>query len=314
MNILMSRKLNSIAYKYFCNYSSKARLCQIVLKIKRTGYTAFMIEYEYIKTETLQDALNQLYTIVTMLRSEEGCPWDRKQTPKTVSSAILDETYEYIDGILKNDPSSMKEELGDVLLNVFMSYRIQEELETFSPVDSINEVSEKLIRRHPHVFSDAEADDADSVLTLWDQVKQDVEGKTLDSADLFSKIPQQLPQLAHAYEVQKIMKKLGFDWPEVNGVFDKIEEELEEVREAIQTGDEMDKDHVEEEIGDLLFSVVNLARYMKVDPQIALRRTNNKVQNRFNQLYRRTTEKDIALHYDNLDQLNDIWEAIKEEE
>ncbi len=273
-----------------------------------------MINYEYKNTDNLQDALSQLYHIVTLLRSEDGCPWDRKQTPKTVSSAILDETYEYIDGILDGNTDSMREELGDVLLNVFMSYRINEEEQNFNPVDSINEVSAKLVRRHPHVFSDAQADDVDSVLSLWDKVKTDVEGKKLDSEDLFSKIPQQLPQLAHAFEVQKIMKKLGFDWPDVAGVIEKIEEELEEVREAIHEGDEMDKDHVEEEIGDLLFSVVNLARYMKIDPQIALRRTNRKVQNRFNLLYAQSKEKDIELHYSNADKLNDIWDAIKEEE
>ncbi len=273
-----------------------------------------MIDYEFKNTDTFQDALTQLYTIVTLLRSEEGCPWDRKQTPKSVSSAILDETYEYIDGILDHDLELMKEELGDVLLNVLMSYRINEEESNFSPTDSVNDVSRKLIRRHPHVFSDAQADDPEAVLTLWDQVKQDVEGKVLDSADLFGKIPKQLPELEHAFEIQKIMKKLGFDWPEVDGVVEKIEEELEEVREAIQTDGTMDMDHVEEEIGDLLFSVVNLARYLKVDPQIALRRTNRKIRKRFSELAKKSGERDVILHYDNLDQLNDIWEEIKEEE
>lgn len=285
-----------------------------ILKTLSTRYTVHMIDYTYKETETLSDALSQLYTIVSILRSPGGCPWDRKQTAKSVSSAIVDETYEYIDGILDGNDENMKEELGDVLLNVFMSYRIHEEEDTFSPVDSINGVSQKLIRRHPHVFSDAQSDDADSVMTLWDQVKQTVEGKTYDADDLFSRIPQQLPQLAHAMEVQKIMKKLGFDWPEVNGVIDKIDEELEEVREAIHNRQPMDTDHVEEEIGDLLFTVVNLARYLKIDPQIALRRTNRKIEKRFNALHARSRQNSIEMHYDNLDQLNDLWDAIKEEE
>ncbi len=273
-----------------------------------------MIDYTYTETETITEALEQLYTIVTILRNPGGCPWDRKQTAKSVSSAILDETYEYIDGILEGNSESMKEEIGDVLLNVLMSYRIHEEQNTFSPVDSINAVSQKLIRRHPHVFSDEQADDADSVIQVWDQVKQKVEGKTYDADDLFSRIPRQLPQLAHAHEVQKIMKKLGFDWPEVNGVIDKIEEELEEVREAIHTERSKDTEHIEEEIGDLLFSVVNLARYLKIDPQIALRRTNRKLQKRFNRLYSLSRQENIEMHYDNLDQLNDLWDSIKEEE
>ena len=130
----------------------------------------------------------------------------------------------------------------------------------------------------------------------------------------FPKFHSSCPNLHIALEVQKIMKKLGFDWPEVNGVIDKIEEELEEVREAIHNSKPMDTDHVEEEIGDLLFSVVNLARYLKIDPQIALRRTNRKIEKRFNALHARSRQNSIDMHYDNLDQLNDLWDAIKEEE
>ncbi|NCB01364.1 MAG: nucleoside triphosphate pyrophosphohydrolase [Spirochaetia bacterium] len=272
-----------------------------------------MITYSFERKETFQESITALYEIITLLRSEDGCPWDREQTPKSVSTAIIDETYEYIDALLDKDIQLCKEEIGDVLLNVLMTSRIHEEYGEFSPIDSINDVCEKLIRRHPHVFSNANAENTDEVLELWNKVKVEVEGKTHTTENIFSRIPKKLPELEHAVEMQKAMKKVGFDWPDINGVIEKIEEELGEAKEAI-VDIKQNKDHVEEEIGDLLFSVVNLARYAKINPSLALRRCNHKVTNRFNDLAIQAKKEDIDLTFDNSDLLNKIWETIKSKE
>jgi len=272
-----------------------------------------MIKYTLEKSTNFEQAVKTLYDIITMLRSEDGCPWDREQTPLTVSGALLDETYEYIDGLIDNDITLCKEEIGDVLLNAFMAARIHEEYEEFSPVESINDVCEKLIRRHPHVFGEVQVQDTDDVLDVWNKVKVEVEGKSPNKHNVFERIPKKLPELEHAVEMQKAMKKVGFDWPNIAGVIEKIEEELSEVKEAI-TDIQNNRDHVEEEIGDLLFSVVNLARYAKINPSIALRKCNHKITKRFNSLAKQAHADNIALSMNNSIHLNNIWEEIKEHE
>ena len=272
-----------------------------------------MITYTLEKATNFEQAVKTLYDIITMLRSEDGCPWDREQTPLTVSGALLDETYEYIDGLIDNDINLCKEEIGDVLLNAFMAARIHEENKEFSPVDAMNDVCEKLIRRHPHVFGETQVHDTDEVLDVWNKVKVEIEGKTPNTQNVFERIPKKLPDLEHAVEMQKAMKKVGFDWPNIAGVIEKIEEELNEVKEAI-TDIHNNRDHVEEEIGDLLFSVVNLARYAKINPSIALRRCNHKITNRFNLLAAQAHKAHIPLTMDNSISLNNIWNDIKENE
>ncbi|MFW5486489.1 MAG: nucleoside triphosphate pyrophosphohydrolase [Spirochaetaceae bacterium JB067] len=269
-----------------------------------------MITYSLKTPKTIEQALSNLYEIISLLRSENGCPWDREQTPKDVSGAIIDETFEYLDAILKKDIQHCSEEIGDVLLNVMMALRIHQEYDDFSPVSSIHSVCEKLIRRHPHVFSDAEAADSTEVLSLWNEVKRTVEGRTVDENNIFRKIPSSLPELLHAYEIQKSLKKVGFEWPDISGVVDKIREEFDEVTGALDDS----KDHLEEEIGDLLFSVVNLSRYVHVNPVVALRRSNNKVMNRFNIVSDLAKERGIPFDMDHADALNVLWEEAKKME
>ena len=272
-----------------------------------------MINYVFEKATNFEQAVHTLYDIISMLRSKDGCPWDREQTPLTVSGALLDETYEYIDALIDYDVPLCKEELGDVLLNVLMGFRIHQEQQDFSPTESINDVCEKLIRRHPHVFGEEQVNNTDEVLDLWNKVKVEVEGKKPNKHDIFDRIPKKLPELEHAVEMQKAMKKVGFDWPDFSGVIDKIEEELEEVKEAM-IDVKTNRDHVEEEIGDLLFSVVNLARYAKINPAIALRRCNHKITKRFNELAKQALKDDIALTMENSTYLNTIWDDIKQQE
>lgn len=272
-----------------------------------------MIDYQHHDAETLPEAVKNLYSILTMLRSPEGCPWDREQTPADVSHALLDETYEYIDALDEQDIQSCSEEIGDILLNAFMITRIHEESDEFTPVQAINSVCAKLVRRHPHVFSDAEAADSLEVLDLWNSIKENVEGKKSHDDDFFSRVPKSLPKLEEAWEIQKKMRKVGFDWPDIQGVLAKVDEEHKELIEAIENIDH-DPLHVEEELGDLLFAIVNLARYLKISPSVALHKSNKKVRSRFNKLAKRGSDRQIPLSWENVDALNNIWEEIKSEE
>ncbi len=270
-----------------------------------------MIDYKFIPGENLSSALDNLYTIIKLLRSPEGCPWDRIQTNKSATESLIDESYEYLDGVIKGDIVSEREEIGDVMINVFMTLYIHEENKDFKPEDAVNEVCEKLIRRHPHVFGDKTAGSAGEVLTLWNEVKEKVEGHKDKSEDFFSHIPSSLPPLMEAYEIQKKLKKVGFDWENVEGVINKVKEELEEVEEAIDTND---RDKIEEEIGDLLFSVVNLSRFLKVRPNTALFRCNDKIKSRFQKLFNLAKKENIPLDKDHVKEMNDLWDRIKEDE
>ena len=270
-----------------------------------------MIEINYRRADNLSDALDNLYYIITLLRSPEGCPWDRIQTNKSATEALIDESYEYLDGVVKSSIESQREEIGDVMINVFMNLRIHEENKDFQPYEAINEVCEKLIRRHPHVFGEAHADTPQGVLTLWNEVKEKVEGHKTEASSIFSHIPSVLPPLEKSYEIQKKLKKVGFDWSEVDGVIEKVKEELREVEEAIK---DQDNDHIEEEIGDLLFSVVNLSRFLKIRPNTALHRCNEKVKDRFQALFELAEERGIPLDKEHVDQMNELWDEIKAEE
>lgn len=272
-----------------------------------------MIAYQFVPASTFEEALANLYDIVSMLRSPEGCPWDREQKPYDVARALLDETYEYIDALRSGESDAVCEEIGDMLLNTFMIIHMHEQNKNFTPVEPINAVCEKLIRRHPHVFSDVHAHDSTQVLGLWNSIKESVEGKKADKDDIFSRIPTSLPQLEEAWEIQKCMKKVGFDWPDITGVIEKVHEEIGELEEAI--GDAVfDQGHVEEELGDVLFAVVNLARYLKISPSVALHRSNRKVRNRFNKLASIAQTKNVELSHEHVDELNEIWESIKVDE
>ena len=270
-----------------------------------------MIQLNYTPADNLDSALDNLYMIITLLRSPEGCPWDRIQTNQTATESLIDESYEYLDGVLKKDNASCREEIGDVMINVFMNLRLHEEQGDFKPYEAINDVCEKLIRRHPHVFGDAHVDTAGEVLTLWNSVKENVEGHKDRSEDFFSHIPSSLPPLMSAYEIQKKLKKVGFDWENVSDVIDKVKEELDEVEAAVNEGD---RNHIEEEIGDLLFSVVNLSRFLKVRPNTALYRCNDKIKSRFQKLFNLASQEGIPLDKDHVKEMNALWDRIKEDE
>jgi len=272
-----------------------------------------MIEYTYKQTTDLSSALMQLFTIVQLLRSKDGCPWDREQDSKSVATSLLDETYEYLDAVLGGNKAEQQEEIGDVALNVMMLLQIHQEHDDFSIVEALNDVCEKLIRRHPHVFGDAKADNSVEVLDLWNKIKVEVEGKTALEDDFFSRVPTSLPPLEMANEILKKIRKVGFDWPEQQGVIDKVREELEEVIEA-DTELNRNQEEVEMEVGDLLFAVVNLARYLKISPSVALHRSNMKMKRRFNALSKICKERDIPLDTEHFLDMDSIWDEVKEGE
>ncbi len=241
-----------------------------------------MIDFTPKQSTKLEEALMQLFTIVGLLRSKNGCPWDREQTTKSVATNLLDETYEYLDSVLTSDLPGQKEEIGDVLLNALMLLSMHQEAQDFSIIEALDDTSQKLVRRHPHVFSNTIVADSSEVIDLWNTIKVEVEGKKHQKDDFFSRVPASLPPLEMANEIQKKIRKVGFDWPAVHGVFEKVTEEFEEVRTAYQNPEDEQED-LEMELGDLLFAVVNLCRYLHYNPSVALHRSNQKMRRRFNQ-------------------------------
>lgn len=242
--------------------------------------------------------------IVIRLRAPDGCPWDREQTPRSLRGDLVEETYECIEAIEEEDPSHIKEELGDLFLLVTMlSYMFQQEGK-FTIADVLENNSEKLIRRHPHVFAGLELKDSAEVLDNWARIKVEQEGrKPKDS--MLDEVKKGLPPLDRAWKLQKKAAKAGFDWPDINGVFAKVEEELGEVRNALNS------DNLEEELGDLLFSAVNLCRYLKVEPSIALHQSNTKFVKRFGHVEKKMKETNAEMKQENLNLMDTFWEEAK---
>ena len=248
----------------------------------------------------------KLYDIIVKLRGPEGCPWDREQNPQTLRTYLMEETFECIEAIDENDHTHVKEELGDIFLLVTMLSYIYQEAGKFSLEDVLEGISEKLIRRHPHVFGKLEVKDSAEVLSNWDKIKIEQEGrKPKDS--ILDGISRAMPPLEHAYKLQKKVAKIGFDWNFIEELFLKIEEEINETEEAIL----QNQDSVEEELGDMLFSVVNLCRFLNVDPSLALQRTNNKFTKRFKYIEKKMQESNQEMKKENLAIMEKFWDEAK---
>ncbi|MDR3341463.1 MAG: nucleoside triphosphate pyrophosphohydrolase [Treponema sp.] len=261
-------------------------------------------------------AFKGLYDIVARLRAPDGCPWDREQTPASLRGDLIEETYECVEAIDEQDPAHIKEELGDIFLLVTMLSYMHEEAGLFSVTDVLTEVSQKLIRRHPHVFGDVKVRDSAEVLDNWARIKVEQEGrKPKDS--LLDGVSQALPPLDRAYKLQKRAAKAGFDWPDIPGVMGKIEEELGEVSAAIASchgmpsGETTAQESLEGELGDLLFSVVNLCHFLQVEPSVALQRTNVKFIKRFTYMEKKMQETGQELKKEHLSIMDQYWENAK---
>jgi tetrapyrrole methylase family protein/MazG family protein len=264
------------------------------------------------------EAFKKLYDIVVRLRAPGGCPWDREQTPLSLRGDLIEETYECVEAIDENDPPHIREELGDIFLLITMIACMHEEEGRFTVRDVLEGVSEKLIRRHPHVFGKLRAEDGSSlssaeVLGNWARIKVEQEGrKPKDS--ILDEVSRGLPPLDRAWKLQKKAAKAGFDWPDVQGVVSKIEEELGEALSAAAKNtpeDPSSQAALEEELGDLLFSVVNLCRYLGVEPSVALQRTNLKFTGRFKHVETRMKETGQAMTPQNLAVMDQYWNEAK---
>lgn len=254
--------------------------------------------------------LEDLIQIMKRLRSDEGCPWDRVQTHESLKPYLIEEAYEVIDAIEKADFSEIEEELGDLLLQIIFHVQIAAENGDFSWVDVTTGICDKLIRRHPHVFDDWDVRSAEQVLVNWDAIKKTEKEESFVHESM-ARIPKQLPQLISADKIQRKAAKVGFDWPSVEGAFDKVREELIEIQEAAQSGDQA---HIAEEIGDLLFAVVNCARFLKVDPEFALKNTNAKFIKRFTFVEEKIVGCGKRLEDSTLAEMDEFWNESKKYE
>lgn len=249
--------------------------------------------------------VSRLQEIVTRLRAPDGCPWDREQTHSSLRSSLVEECYEVVEAINREDDPNLQEELGDILLHVVMHSHLANEREAFTFEQVVETVCEKLIRRHPHVFGDTSAENSQQVLKQWEQIKRQEKG---GEASVLAGLPAALPALMRAQNAQKKAARVGFDWESASPVYDKIEEEMAEVREAVSN---KDAQAVEEEIGDLLFSVVNLARKLKVDSETALTSATSKFVNRFQAVEAALAETGRKIEEASPEEMNRLWDEHK---
>ncbi len=251
--------------------------------------------------------VHRLQAIVKRLRAPGGCPWDAEQTHESLVSHLIEETYEVIDTIRRSDHKHLEEELGDLLLQVVFHAELQEEQGNSDLECVAKGVSDKLIRRHPHVFEENNELSTDGVLTQWDAIKKQEKGHSEQEPYLHG-VGEGLPALLAAYKVQKKVSKVGFDWPDMNGAVEKVREELQEVEDELEL---QNPEALEEELGDLLFSVVNLTRKLKKDPELLLHEATQKFRDRFNKLEAHLQSDGVTLEHASLDVMESAWQTVK---
>ena len=257
---------------------------------------------------TVGGSLVRFHQLTRTLR--EQCPWDREQTHESLVKYLLEETYEVVDALHDLDPEqpatdfALIEELGDLMYQIEFHATIAEQEGRFTMTDVVDGIHDKLVRRHPHVFGSVTADDADTVVANWDAIKHAEKGRT----SVFDGVAMSQPSLSYAYHVQRKAAKVGFDWPDVNGALPKIAEEAGELNEAIVEGDPR---RIDDELGDLLFAVVNVARHLDIEPEAALRAATHKFRHRFEQVERLADERGIKLNQADLTTLDALWDEVK---
>lgn len=254
--------------------------------------------------------IKRLLGIMRQLRAPDGCPWDREQTIESLKSCLIEETYEVVDAMESGDRTELCGELGDLLLQVVFQAQICDEAGEFTFDDVVTGIADKLVRRHPHVFGDVKADTPEAVLKNWEKIKKTEKGGETPRS-LVEGIPRHLPALSKANLVQKRVARAGFEWDEISGVVDKLDEELAEVKEAME---QKDAAAIREELGDLMFSVVNLSRTLGHEPEELLNENIAKFMRRFQGLETRIHDDGRELEACSIDELEAVWQAVKEEE
>ncbi|MDZ7640126.1 MAG: nucleoside triphosphate pyrophosphohydrolase [Bryobacterales bacterium] len=261
------------------------------------------------------EAFARLVATMRRLRAPDGCPWDREQSIASLKPYLLEETYEVMDAIEREDWPALCEELGDLLLQPVFQAEIAASEGRFTIADPLHSIVEKLIRRHPHVFGNVEVETSDEVLRNWERIKHGENARKAeakgerDEASMLDSLPRALPALAEAQRITSRAAKVGFDWPGIGQVLDKLREEIAELDEARQAGNH---DKVEDEFGDLLFVMANLSRFLKVDAEQSLRRTNLKFRQRFAYVERRLREQQRDIHAASLEEMEALWQEAKQ--
>ena len=256
--------------------------------------------------ETL-DSFCKLIKTADTLMGDNGCPWDKVQTRESLKPYLVEETYEVLEALDANDPEKIKDELGDLLYQILFHSKISSLKGEFNFRDVINNLNEKMVRRHPHVFKEGELNTPDQVVEQWEEIKRN-EKNQVSQKSILDSIPINLPSLLRAQKIQKKAAKEGFDWERINDVFDKLDEEIAEFKEAVLKKKNED---IQNEIGDIIFVITNIAKFYKIDAEEALRSTNNKFIKRFQYIEQKIEEKGKTLKGSNLQEMERYWQEAK---
>lgn len=269
-----------------------------------------MIDYKPTIHGDFGSSIVEFWKMITLLRSENGCPWDKKQTSENIIEDLKGELYELSDALETKVKEEEQEELGDVLLSVLFLMNIAFEKRGINPTDVVNKEISKIYTRHPHVFGEKSAKDESEVWAIWKEQKEK-EGKKEDENDFFSRIPHSMTKYDRAAELHRKVRKVGFDWDDESGVYGKVEEELSEVKNARENEG---ADELEMECGDLIFAVIALCTRLNVNPDIAIHRSNRKFERRFNRVVSIARSRGIPIDKEHFHEVDAIWDEVKEEE
>jgi len=253
------------------------------------------------------DKFIQLVEIVKTLRTPEGCPWDREQNLYSIKNHFLEEAFELVDALDNEDIENIREELGDVIFHVVFHAVMAEEEGHFDLSSVLDEINEKLIRRHPHVFGDMGSINTEEVIVNWEKIK-DKEKEKKRNNSILDDIPNSFPSIQRSIKMQERVRKVGFDWPDMEDCMSKVNEEIDEFKEAISKGS---TDEIEHELGDVFFSLINISRFLKINPDEALRKANNRFQKRFSYIEQQLLAKGISSEEANLEQMEELWKEAK---
>jgi len=268
---------------------------------------------------TTGEKFEKLVKIMATLRGPNGCPWDKQQDFNSLKPMLVEETYEVLEAIDNQDFDGLAEELGDLLLHVVFHSHLGKETGAFDINTVIDKISEKLVRRHPHVFGDESASTPEEVIRNWEAIKAQEKAEKLKSRtpaerSLLEGIPSKLPAIHEAHQISSRVARVGFDWPDVEGIFEKLQEEVSELQEVISSGgDETKRERLEDEIGDMLFCIVNIARHLKIDSESALKRANRKFKTRFRYMEAELAKQGKSVDQTSLAEMEKLWQKAKSE-
>jgi MazG family protein len=260
----------------------------------------------------------KLVEIMATLRGPNGCPWDKQQDFNSLKPMLVEEVYEVLEAVENDDFDGLSEELGDLLLHIVFHAHLGKEAGRFDIDTVIEKISDKLVRRHPHVFGDESASTPEEVIKNWEAIKarekaEKLKNRTPEQRSLLEGIPSKLPALHEAHQISSRAARVGFDWPDIGGIFDKLQEEVGELKDVISAGDEGPRERLEDEIGDMLFVIVNIARYLKIDSESALKRSNRKFKVRFQHMEGEVAKQGKTLEQTSLGEMEALWQKAKSE-